>query len=261
MKCTTTNQELETLIQSGETLGEPEFISNGSAPYEVYPVIPRESDTTGNTVLWRVPKWTEPISVIGQLAMNMRVVAGGGEIVVYGINGDRRIHHISPGMGGVAIREGETYQILSASHDAPLVVRDRAEPPYRLGDEISLAVARDTEIRLHTDATYLIWNPRRPGEGETAGAWWLVLLDEHDTTDYNRARAGQAKFRGDPPHWHAAAQRVGQQNVWPVNVRKLDGRLDVVPHKQAVNAVAGNIPVFRIQEDALIFKAIQDTTD
>ncbi len=259
MNCTTAEQDLQALLRAGETLGQPEIIDGETSQYEVYPVVSREPDITGNTVIWHVPRDTEKIHVIGSLEMQMEAVAGAGEIVVYGARGERRIQEVAPGLGRIAIGQGDTYQIFSASAAAPVAVRDRAEPAYRPGDEASLRQVSQADVQLRARANYLIWNPRQPGRSETAGAWWLTVLEEHDTTSYNMARAGISKFRGEPSHWHAAAQRVGESTVWPVNVQVVNGMINAIAHKQAAGMTIADIPTFPVQEDALVLQANQES--
>lgn len=253
--------ELLELLQPDEILGEAEPLQPGGTRdtfgYQVYPVTSPEDALGSNAVLLDIAPGgsTELEHTVrrGQ-KLTVRARQGVGDLVIYLASGERRIYPLSLEDAEVQIDEGSTYQYLNTGDsDEHLTVFDRSRPAWMPGDEIPVDCTASLEGL--TDSTYLVvWNPRNPGGAKTAGALRLALLEEHDTTAYNQARASQAKFRGEASHWHAAAQLAGSEDIWPVKVFAASETLHISPHRRAPDAIIGPSPDFPVQPDRAIFR-------
>lgn len=185
--------------------------------YTVTPTLPKQLAPNSNVVTFEIQpgSQTELIHVTGNIAMQVQGVDGEGEVVIYRPDGRRDIFDLRKGLAAVAIGRGDTYQYLhTGDRDQSFVVLDRCSPSFREGDEISLEPSQAADD-LQTGDYLLLWSQREPKQARLAGAVRLAILEEHDTTASNAARAGQSKFYGEPSHWHALAQRVGEDDVWP----------------------------------------------
>lgn len=251
--------ELVHTLLPGEQLGEAFSIpGQGSQPYDVYPVIRAEADSGSNTVLIDVPHSTEVVHVAGDIAMRVVAVRGSGEVVILKPDGQREIHDLSAGSGTVSLGQGDTYYYLATSSGERLTVRDTCAPPFQPPDEVSLPSQPDS---LAGGDYLFAWSPRHPGNKQAAGALRLAILEEHDTVAYNRAHADQPKFHGQPSHWHALAQRVGEEEIWPVNVRFAGQGLEVAPHRSTPDSLLGRPPDLSVQPDAVLFKGAWQSSE
>lgn len=224
--------------------------------YIVTPTLPERLEPNSNTVMFKIQPGseTELIHATGNIAMQVQGVEGKGEVVIYRPNGRRDIFELRAGLAVVAIDQGDTYQYLHTGEwDRPFAVLDRCSPPFREGDEVSLEPSSAAD-GLQPGDYLLLWSQRQPKQARLAGGLRLAILEEHDTTASNVTRAGQSKFYGQPSHWHALAQRVGEDDIWPVNVQQSGGAYRINPHRLAPNAIIGTPPSFELQPDTLVFK-------
>jgi|GEM_PF-3838297 len=199
---------------------------------------------------------TEPVHVVSDITMHVRATAGEGELVVHAPDGERRIHSLRTGLGAIAIGAGDTYQYLhTGSWQEPLQILDVCSPAFVEGDEVSL-LPIDPTYRPQAGDYLVLWSQREPREAHLAGAWRITVLEEHETTEYNRAHADLRGFRGDPPHWHALAQRAGEVDIWPVNLRVIEGRYELTAHRESRDARGGNPPSFAMQPNPTVFRRV-----
>jgi len=228
--------------------------------YTVRPVALDESTPNTNVVIWDVPAGseTEVLHVTGSIAMQVAAISGEGEVVVHRSHGERHIRTLGRSLGAVTLSEGDTYQYLSTG-DEPLEVLDECSPPFQDGDEISLEPASLSEEPEEGDY-YLLWSQREPRQIHPTGAWRVVFFDKHDTTAYNQARAGQPKHISRPSHWHAAAQRAGERDIWPVNVQIQEGVFHMDLHAQDSRTLLGVPPSFAMPPNPTAFRRIEAVT-
>jgi len=228
----------------------------------IYTVTPETLDHIGpdaNAVVIEVEPGsaTEPVHVVHDITMRVQATAGQGELVVHAPNGERRIHTLHQGVGAIAIGPGDTYQYLhTGSWQEPLQILDVCSPAFTEGDEVSLLPV-DSAYRPQAGDYLVLWSQREPREAHLAGAWRVAVLEEHDTTDYNRAHADLRGFRGEPPHWHALAQRAGEVDMWPVNLRVVDGSYELTAHRPDRGASADTPPSFSMQPNPTVFRRVE----
>lgn len=244
--------DISTFVLPGESLGAA--LSDGEA-YAVYPVYTPTSDDSSNTVLFDVRRATEPVHVTADISMKVQAIKGEGDVVVLRPDGQEEIRQLTPDLGAVALGAGVTYWYARTDYDEPFVVRDICRPAFCEGDEVSMETL-SSPTDAHEGDYLLIWNPRHVGGVATAGALRVALLALHDTTAENAARASSPKYVGVPSHYHAAVQRAGEQDIWPVNVLLRDEGVHIAPHRQAADTLNGPPPSFPVQDDYRLFRAL-----
>ncbi|HSW66625.1 MAG TPA: hypothetical protein VLI54_05810 [Bacillota bacterium] len=219
-------------------------------------------DPASNVAIWTIAPGseTEPIHVTNdRTVMDVGARRGVGELVIYDTAGERHIHTLGQGLGRVSIGAGEIYQYLNTAAE-PLEIVDICSPPFSEGDELSLEPCT-LQTTPSVGDYYVLWSAREPRQAHLAGTLRLLFLEHHDTSAGNAARSGVAKAHTQPIHWHAAAQRAGEQDIWPVNVRLTDNMVHIELHAQSYDALPGTPPSFRLQSSPAIYRCIDSIAE
>jgi len=249
---------LEPLLRLGEELGEPTTVSPGGTRethgYQVYPLTGPDDANGSNAVLLDIaPGGSTELehTVRSGQEMSIEVRRGLGELVMYRPNGVREICELSPGADPVRIGAGAIYYYLNTGGpDEPLTVFDRTHPMWLPDDEVRV---EQTTAELEVGDYAVVWNPRRPGGARTAAAWRVAVLEYHNTTQFNHDRLGQSKSIPAVPHLHALAQRIGEDDIYPVDILQPRGELLVRPRLQEQDPLIGSSSEFPVQTDRVIF--------
>lgn len=198
--------------------------------YTVYPIGPGPVDGSSNSVVIEVEPGgsTELTHIVGKISLNIRGL-GQGEVVSYDPDGHRRIRTL--GHEAVLLGQGATYCYHNNHRGSdPLFIVDQSTPAFEPQHEWSVEEVTPEE-GLQPGNELIIWSPREPRQPDLAGVWHLTVGDHHDTTSYNRARAGITRFRGQPSHTHGRIRRVGEDGYSDVNVRLGDDTYQIDPRK------------------------------
>ena len=191
-------------------------------------------------------------------ALAVEARQGRADLEIFLPTGERIVRALEVGGKPEVIVAGGIYRYVNTrrndwSGQGYATVHDRSRPAWLPDDEVHVERIDNLDGRVEPGDYLVVWNPAQAGQLESAGPLRLAILEECDTTAYNRAHADQAKFRGQAPHKHAMAQRVGEQDIWPVVVFQDGETLSIAPHRQAPEAIIGSVPEFVVQPDRIIF--------